>query len=108
MQCHADNWGELAAFVYAHLGWGSIIIGVVAWILYLSYFKIKKYELDLSVAMAKFLAGTAIIPAIAIGFSAISPGDFLGCVTGLELYIVVGALSVLWISWGVLFPNKKK
>jgi hypothetical protein len=105
MECHADKWGVIFAFAYSHLGWGSIAIGVIAWVIYL--LKPKSYELSLGVAVGKFVGATAIVPAIAIGISAISPGDFLGCITGLELYIVIGALAVIWVAWTVLFPTRR-
>jgi hypothetical protein len=60
----------------------------------------------MKIAFGKFLAGTAIPPAIAMALSAIlNPGDFLGCVTNLEIYIFAGAAAVIWLSWSVLFPT---
>ena len=59
----------------------------------------------LNVTVGKMLAAFVLLPAIFMGLAAFDPPNLLGCVANLEVYIVVGAFSVVWITLSLLFPG---
>jgi hypothetical protein len=103
MQCHASVWGVEP--IYQNLGRISLLIGFVSAVAHVVYCLIKDRQPELNAAVAKLVGGAVLPPAVAMGLSSIDPENLLGCVTNLELYIFVGAFSVVWITLSVLFPG---
>jgi hypothetical protein len=108
MVCDAEHWGWLLAYVFEYLGTGALILGVIGWFAYLFFARIKRYRATLPIAITKLLATIAIPPALALLYAALfvkSPEEFLKCIHDLPIYIIVGSLAVLWVSWKILSPN---
>jgi hypothetical protein len=93
------------AFIYSNIGRISIFIGLVSALGHIVYYVIKRRPLALNVTVGKMMSGFIIPPAIAMGFSALDPANMLICVNDLGIYIVVGAFSVVWIAFSILFPG---
>lgn len=104
MQCHAETWGYIAS-IYTNLGKISLVIGAFCAALYIVFCLYTSRPLELSPTLAKMVAGFVLAPAVAMAFASIDPPALLACVTNLEIYILVGATSVIWITMSVLFPN---
>jgi hypothetical protein len=73
----------------------------------LSFARIRNYRPKLTIAVTKLSAVITIPPAAALLLSSLykPPEEFLGCIHDLPIYIIVGSLAVLWVSWTVLFPD---
>jgi len=61
--------------------------------------------LTLNIVMGKLVAGFVLAPAFAMGLSSVDPDNLLGCVANIEIYILAGSLSVIWITLSILFPG---
>lgn len=103
MQCHASIWG--AEFIYLNLGRLSIALAFVSAMAHVAYCLLNDIPLAPNATVGKMLAGFVLPPAIVMGLAAIDPPNLLGCVTNLEIYILVGAFSVVWITLSILFPG---
>ena len=103
MSCQSSIW--LVQYIFSHLGTISLIIAVASGVAHLAYYLVKGLAPTLNATLAKIAAGFVLPPAVAMAGSAFDPDDLLGCVTNLELYILVGSVSVMWITWTVLFPR---
>jgi hypothetical protein len=103
MKCEASIW--FVHVLYSNLGKLSIAAGVIAALAHVIYYAIKNRELALNVAVGKMLAGTVIPPAFLMGCAAFDPPNLLGCVTNVEIYIVVGAFCTIWIALTICFPG---
>lgn len=105
MECHASIWGDKVDFIYSNLGRISIGIGVASAVLHIAYCLLRNRELALNATIGKMLAGFVLPPAIVMGIASIDPPNLLGCVSNIEIYIVVGAFSTIWITLSILFPG---
>ena len=103
MNCHSNIW--LVQLIYTNLGLISLGGAAVAWISHIIYYRAKGFTLTLNATIAKITAGAALPPALAMLGAAVDPANLLGCVSELGLYIFIGAVSVIWITWTVLFPK---
>ncbi len=104
MSCEPSNW--LVQFVYTHLGTISIIAALLSGAAHLLHNWSSGIKLRLDRTIAKVVAGFVLPPVIAMAGAVFDLDHLLGCVTNLELYVLIGALSVGWITWTVLFPEK--
>jgi len=103
MICQPEIWQ--IQFVYSHLGTISLIFAVISGGAHIVYYWLKGFSPTQDATFAKMAAGFVLPPAVAMAGAAFDPGKLLGCVTGIELYILVGAVAVIWITWTVLFPK---
>ena len=101
--CDARNWG--VGFIYFNLGTLSLIAGVSVAIIHIAYFLLRGRALHLNEILGKAMAASVLPAAIAIGLASLDPVGLLGCVNNVEIYIVVGAFSVVWITLSILFPG---
>jgi hypothetical protein len=106
MLCHSGI--SLIDLIFTHIGTISLVGAVIAWISHMAYYKYYGYKLTLNATLAKVVSGAAVPPAIAMLGAAFDPPDLLGCVSDLGLYIFIGSVSVIWITWTVLFPAGKE
>jgi hypothetical protein len=95
-------------FIYLHLGTISLLVAAGSGLAHVAYCLIRRMDFTLNTTLAKIGAGFVLPAAFAMGFSALDPPSLLGCVTNLPLYILVGAVSVVWITLTVLFPKRRR
>jgi hypothetical protein len=106
MACEPSNW--LFQYIYAYLGTISIIVALLSGAAHLIHNYFYGIKLALDRTMAKVVAGFVLPPIIAMAISVFDLKHLLACVENLELYVLAGAISVGWITWGVLFPQDIK
>jgi hypothetical protein len=122
MKCEpAAQW---IGFIYSRIGTISIVLALVSIGAHVAYYLIKKTEPNLDTALAKMGAGAVLAPAIAMVFSTFDLDNLLPCKSegrsqlsllrpvrqdqprkNLELYILTGSITILWISIAKLFPR---
>jgi hypothetical protein len=91
--------------IYLNLGRLSIAVGILSALAHVVHCLFLNRPPALNDTLGKMLAGFALPPALAMGLAAFDPPDLLGCIFNLEIYILVGAMSVIWIVLSILFPG---
>lgn len=103
MSCQSSI--PLVQFIFSWLGTIALVTGLVSGALHVISYWAKGASPTLNATLAKVGAGFVLPPAVAMIGAAFDPARLLGCVSNLELYIVVGAIAVMWVTWTVLFPR---
>jgi len=96
---------DVVRWIYSHLGVVCIGLGLISGAAHVVYCVAVGRGATLRDTLGKVGGGFVLPSALMMGLSAFDPAELLGCVTNLELYIVVGSLSVAWITLSVLFPG---
>ena len=95
---------EWVKIIYSWLGTISIILALASIGLHVGYYRIKHVRPELVTAIGKMAAGSVIAPAIALIIAVFDLKSLLACINNLEIYVLAGAIAILWISFTVLFP----
>ncbi len=94
-------------FLIDNLGTIILIFALISAVGQAAFYFFKQWPMDLKGIIQKTLAGAGFVSGLALIVCAFDT-NLLQKITNLEIYILISGISILYVSYIGLFPDKQK